>query len=45
MNPELIDDEQLSDKQFVEYALAREESAISNILNKLQDNFFTFIRL
>lgn len=36
LKSELIDNEKLSDKQFVEHALAREESAISRMLDELQ---------
>lgn len=39
LKPELINDEKLSDKQFVEHALAREESAISKMLDELQKDF------
>ena len=38
MNPELLNSEKLSDEQFVEHALAREEAAISNMLNQLQED-------
>ena len=34
--PELCDNENLSDEQFTEHALSREESAISKMLNELQ---------
>lgn len=36
--PELCDNEKLSDEQFTEHALAREESAISKMLNELQED-------
>lgn len=36
--PELCDSEKLSDEQFTEHALAREESAISKMLNELQED-------
>lgn len=36
--PELCDNENLSDGQFTEHALAREESAISKMLNELQED-------
>ena len=36
--PELCDNEKLSDEQFPEHALAREESAISKMLNELQED-------
>lgn len=38
MIPELFNSEKLSDEQFVEHALAREEVAISNLLDDLQEN-------
>ena len=38
MNPELLNSEKLSDEQFIEHALAREEAAISNMLNQLQED-------
>ena len=38
LNPELLDSEKLLDEQFVEHALAREEAAISNMLNQLQED-------
>ena len=36
--PELCDNENLSDEQFTEHALSREESAISKMLNELQED-------
>ena len=36
--PELCDNKKLSDEQFTEHALAREESAISKMLNELQED-------
>lgn len=38
MNPELFNSEKLSDEQFVEHALAREEAVFSNMLNELQED-------
>lgn len=39
--PELCDNENLSDDQFTEHVLAREESAISKMLNELQEDLST----
>lgn len=36
--PELCDSEKLSDEQFTEHALSREESAVSKMLNELQED-------
>lgn len=38
LNPDLLNNEKLLDEQFVEHALAREEAAISNMLNLLQED-------
>lgn len=38
LNPELKNSEKMSDVQFVEHALAREEYAVNNMLNELQED-------